>query len=127
MAANRAENAARRRLRLLSEVDRFFMASAVVLFQSERDWDDADLAGWLACDIDGVRRLSLCRRPLPDSDGFSNDIETIAAYVRCEADRLVQLVREVDAIEAIRQRGRRDADPLLMAARDRKEPSGGVS
>ena len=100
--------------------DRFFLGWALSLFQETHSVNGHQLAQRLECDQNALDRLALCR--LPDDKGgkFQNDVKQIAKFGPCNADRLVQLLREVVSISSLRGEVIEDASGLLMAARDRK-------
>lgn len=109
--------------------DPFFLAGDLEAFRIRRNMEDRDLARFLNCRSEVLPKLGLCRRPDPDSPTFSSDVDRVADAFRVQADRLVQLIRERDALDAI---GRGPsavkqvaAEGLLMAARDidQEEPN----
>jgi hypothetical protein len=111
------------RLIKLARKDTFFLGWALSVYQEIHSIDDHQLARWLECDVKTLDRLALCRLPGDKSPKFQNDIKKIAKFGRCNADRLVQLLREVVSILSLRGEVIEDARGLLMAARDRKPNS----
>lgn len=87
-------------------------------------WDEA--AEVLGCTDESVHRLALCLRPNPSLGSFAEDVERIASYARIDPGALARVVREVDAVQALREtRPLDDANAtvagILMAALDRLE------
>ena len=108
------------RLVTLARRDPLFVGFALAEYQVAHDLDTAGLAAWLGCGQDALSRLSLCRMPDDRSDRFPDDVSKIARFAPCAPDRLMNLLREVLALDAL---GREDSDSglgLLAAARDRK-------
>jgi hypothetical protein len=101
-----------------AEHDPFFMASALTAFRRLEGLDDAALAAFLRCPVEMLPHLALCRRPDPASPRFQSDVTQIATYVRADPDRLVRLLRRVNAFAALTSATQQD---LLAAARDREE------
>ena len=108
--------------RLLSRAssDPLFVGSALAVYKMTRELDDVRLAAWLECSIDSLDRLALCRLPQRE-ERLCRDIEQIAAFGGCDADKLVALVREVAALVAFRKTGDRARESFLVAARDREK------
>ena len=100
--------------------DTFFLGWALSVYQETHSIDDHQLAQWLECDLNALDRLALCRLPDDKSGKFQHDVKQIAKFGPCNADRLVQLLREVVSISSLRGEVLEDASGLLMAARDRK-------
>lgn len=119
-----ARKALRRAVELAGE-NPFFLASAMKAYRSFSGLDDADLAAHLGCSLEDLPRLALCRRPDPDPTVFRKEVEQIAAYASVTAERLAQLLREVESLEALQaaERGGAAASErgFLMAARDRAD------
>jgi len=108
-AANRAAN------------DGFFLGSALEAYRGHYGFSDAQLASLLRCSVENLPRLGLCKRPDPSSSSFREDVERIAAYAVVDPLALGRLLREIDAISALRSgRDTTEAAGLLMAARDRE-------
>ena len=85
---------------------------------------ETHLARFLGCSTRNLPRLGLCRRPDPDSPTFQSDIRRVADAFGLHADRLIQLIREMDALDvlgnALPGTGQEAVRGLLIAARDRK-------
>lgn len=107
----------------LAAEDLFFLASALEAYRSFNGLDDAALAAHLGCSLEDLPRLALCRRPIGDPMTFRREVEQIAAYASVRAQRLAELLREVETLEALQAAERSGATAsgqgLLMAAEDR--------
>lgn len=100
--------------------DAFFLGNALAEYQAAHGIAARKLAKTLECTPKGVARLALCRWPRDHEAGFRKELECIAEFAGCNAQRLVQVLREVEAIASLRGEGIEDSRGLLMAARDRK-------
>lgn len=98
-----------------------FVAAALAVYQELYGMDEEKLAAFLGGAPDDLPRLALCRRPAPDAAPavFRAGVERIAAYAGVRAPALAALLREVDAVGALRGAGGDAAPGTLMAARDR--------
>lgn len=94
----------------------FFLAHDLAAARELRRVDEEGLARLLGCAEDDLVRASLCRSP-SRGDGFRADVERIATQYRIPGDRLGGLLREVDAIAALRSTSR-ERFGWLAAARD---------
>ncbi len=103
--------------------DSFFLASALEAYRSLNGLDDADLASYLGCSTEDMTRLAFCRRPVADAMTFRREVEQIAAYAFIRAERLAELLREVDSLEML-GRSATTRPGFLMAARDRVDEEG---
>jgi len=102
--------------------DPFFLASVLHEYARSEGLEEADLAAMLACPVEMLATLSLCRRPRPEPPLFRHDVELIATRFGVRAEVLASIVRHVDALTSMR----RDAAVergFLMAARDDDEPA----
>ncbi len=109
---------------------RFFLASALKAYSSFNELDDAALAAHLGCSLQDLPRLALCRRPAPEPTVFRKEVEQIAAYASAKAERLAQLLREVETLEALQMAEKSvtaSGPGLLMAARDRADKEKGTA
>lgn len=99
----------------------FFLASVFQSYQAANKLDDAALAAMLGCAAADLPRLALCRRPAGAAETFTTDIDHLARRFQVDAEQLVSIVREVDALEALRQHLSVDVQTpgMLRAARDR--------
>jgi hypothetical protein len=112
-----------RRLVDRSRRDRFFVGWALGQYGTAHGLADDEVLTWLECRPDRRDHLALCRVPGPEEDAFPSNVHRIAQFVGCNADKLVQLLREVVALDALRG-GSAGAAGVLMAARDRKDAKG---
>ncbi len=115
-------------LRLLArrlEGNADFMASALALYRKQDRMDDRALAEQLGTSEDMLLRLALCKRPQSESPQFADQVRQMAQYVRIEAGRLANLLREIESLEQFSQLPEARQAPLgsglLAAARDRDE------
>jgi hypothetical protein len=101
--------------------DPFFIGKALSDFGVFKKMDHHALAKWLKCDLTDLTRLTLCRMPNDENDRFQSDVRKIAEFASCDANQLVQLLREINGIKAFRSTTNNNSlNGLLMAARDRK-------
>ncbi|MBI1884769.1 MAG: hypothetical protein HYS09_00350 [Chloroflexi bacterium] len=79
------------------------------------------MADYLDCSTEDMARLAFCRRPVTDAATFRREVEQIAAYASVRAERLAQLLREIESIDALQaaDRSTSSGQGFLMAARDR--------
>lgn len=120
---------ARRKPRLAAlirrtEIDTFFVSRTLARYQSMRNIGDAELRRFLNCTSDGLERLALCRLPDDRDAQFRDHVRQIASYVPCDASRLLELFREVAALDSLQGGEDGEATGLLLAARDRRKQSG---
>lgn len=95
----------------------FFLAAALRRYCEVSGADEQALAATLGCAPAALTRLALCRAPDVTSARFADDVQRIAAYAGVRPGALVQLLRRVQATDALR---RAPAGSLeLLAARDR--------
>jgi hypothetical protein len=99
--------------------DPFFVASRMTEYMNAHGVDEASLAELLHCRIGDLPRLAFCRAPAGSQ--FAQDLRRIAEFVPCDADALVQVLRQAEALEALRHESRAT---VPMAARDRLQPQG---
>lgn len=105
-----------------TQKDPFFVSHALARYKSMLGVDDADLMELLNCTPEGLDRLALCRFPDDRDIRFADQVRQIAAFVSCDAERLLKLLREVAAFSSLRDDlDGATATGLLLAARDRKE------
>ena len=100
--------------------DPFFLASALQDYARSERLDRQALADVLACPVEALAPLGLCRRPRPDPPLFRRDVDRIAARFGSDADALAEIVRRADALAGLRRAATGERG-LLMAARDREE------
>ena len=106
--------------------NRSFMAYLLARWGEIKGLSWSEAAERIGCTDDTIHRLAFCRRPDPSADRFADNVEHIAYYARIDPGVLARLVRQVDAIQALREtRPLRDASAaearILMAALDRLE------
>lgn len=101
--------------------DMFFLGNIIAEFKALNKLSDLDMSDFLECSPDALKRLALCRLPDDRDKRFRDDISRISDYVKCNADKLIALIRQVNALRALRgESAKHAASSLLMAARDRR-------
>ena len=112
-----------RRASRRAEVRVAFLAGALAQYRAMHAADDAALAAFLGCEPRRLPLLAFCRRPDPSTPSFHSDVRRIAVYVGASELQLVNLLREVEALAALRTIPQQAAgggeSGFLMAARDR--------
>ncbi|MDQ3775289.1 MAG: hypothetical protein M3461_13530 [Pseudomonadota bacterium] len=104
-----------------ASADAFFLGRALAEYQAMHGLDDGTLAEMLQCTLEALARLALCRRPDDQAAKFREEVQRIATFTSCNAERLVELLREVAAVASLREEGSdASSQGLLMAARDRR-------
>lgn len=98
-----------------------FLASALAEYQTLHSLDERRLAVWLGIAPAQLPRLALCLRPEGTGMPFREGIQQIVAATGVDGDRLAALLREVEAVRALRRAPDRSTPGMLMAARDRIE------
>lgn len=98
--------------------DPFFLASAMEDYAGSEGLDAAGLAAALGCAPDDLGSLGLCRRPRADREHFSDDVRRIAGRFSLSEDRLAEVVRRSDALNAMREA---ESEDVIAAARDRSD------
>jgi hypothetical protein len=101
--------------------DDFFLGKALSEFQEASVLDAAGLAATLRCAPQALDRLALCRWPDDRDASFVQEVRAIASFAQCDGDALIQVLRQVAAMRALRDLSVSSPDGLLMAARDRHE------
>ena len=79
-----------------------FFACALREYRDMFGLNHLSLAKKLGCTLDGMTRLALCRRPNLSAPKWREDLEKVANYVRVDAGLLLHLLREVDALTAMK-------------------------
>jgi hypothetical protein len=97
---------------------RFFLASALAVYRSMYQLNENQLAMFLECLPKDIPRLSLCRRPDPMVATFQKEVERIGTHMAVNVESLVRLLREVDAVDTLRQSWPSTDHGMLLAARD---------
>jgi hypothetical protein len=101
-------------------LDSFFLGAALTAFRIAREWDENQLAEFLACDSIDLYRIASCRAPSVDPLTFEEEVRAIAAFSDCDPDRLAEIVREHTISNVLRGSPSNESNPFLLAARDRK-------
>jgi hypothetical protein len=101
----------------------FFVASALAEHQQRRGWDDRQLCEYLGCTLEALPRLGLCRRPSHAEPDFADRVRRIAEYAPCDAEALLNLLRESSILAAWRGSKAEQGSTMFLAARDRREAS----
>lgn len=101
--------------------DPFFLGWALREYRMAHGLNEKRLAEWLECDPKALNQLKLCRLPADEENRFQQKVQQIAEFVHCNADRLIQLMREVFAFSSLRKETK-GTSRFLMAARDRRLP-----
>ena len=105
----------------------FFLGSVLAAYTQIEGLDDSALADLLGCRPAILPALRLCRRPTTDAPAFRSDVEQIAERFGADPVRLAEVVRRVDALEALRGASADGEVAYLAAARDREDEPGGSS
>ena len=99
-----------RKLSLLASREPFYLGWYFATYAEMMSVDIADVAGELGCLPEVMNAMSLCRAPRPEPPHFREDIEAVATRFQVRADRLANLVRQVQFVSD---------QGMLLAARDR--------
>ena|SRR6185503_17090931 len=81
----------------------FFLGRTLSEYGQANGLDDAALAAKLGCTRQGLSRLALCRCPDDRDPSFAKDIHAIASFAQCSANALIDVVRQVRALHALRE------------------------
>jgi len=100
--------------------DPFFLASALQAYAHSEHLNDDALARALECSLETLALLRLCRMPRHEPASFREDVVRIASRFGVQVDRLAEVVRRANALDALRRAVAKDRG-LLMAARDRQD------
>lgn len=79
-----------------------FFAHVLREYRAMFGLDLRSLATKLGCNIDDVTRLALCRKPDLAAPKWHEDLDKIATYVHVDSQLLLQVLREVDTLTAMR-------------------------
>jgi len=104
-----------RKLSQLASRDPFYLGWYFASYAEMMSVDTVDVAGELGCLPEMMNTMSLCRPPRAEPPHFREDIEAVANRFQVRADRLANLVRQVQVASD---------QSMLLAARDR-DPSRG--
>jgi hypothetical protein len=102
-----------------AESDSFFLASALATYAESESLGERELAQVLGCNVASLPRLCLCRRPRREPAFFREDIGRIASVFEVNEERLAEVVRRADVLEALFRPASESG--YLMAARDHDE------
>jgi len=83
----------------------FFMASVLAAYCRMHDLSADALARLPGCSPDDVVRLALGRRPIARSPTFLGAIDHLARRFAIPGERLIPIIRDVDALPAPRDPG----------------------
>jgi hypothetical protein len=101
----------------------FFIASALLAYQTLGQLGEDELAEFLGCPLAALPKLALCRLPDAMASDFRAEVERIASYSGANSVRLAQILREVESTAALHNARYHQAvttgQGALMAARDR--------
>src|SRR5215472_6025236 len=100
-----------------TRMDPFFLGWALEKYKTIHSSDDQQLSHWLQCSVENLGRLSLCRLPQDNKETFQRDVQQIANFTACNANRLVQLLREVASLSSLQEGSEESRTGFLMAAR----------
>lgn len=99
----------------------FFLGNVIEEFRTHNNLSNTDLANYMECTPDALKRLALCRLPDDREVRFRDDIKRISGYVKCNSDKLIALIRQVNSARVFRGEYAENAvSSLLMAARDQR-------
>jgi hypothetical protein len=93
-----------RQLRLLADrlkEDPDYMAWVFANYQKIEKLSEAQLMQALGTSPAGYARISLCKRPLADSQDFASQMKQIADYSDTDPSLLANIIRQVDAVQAL--------------------------
>ena len=100
-----------------TERHRDFMGYVIREYLNSEGLAEHELCLLLGITPELLVRLSLCKRPDSNQPDFLERVNTIADYTICDEHSILQLIRHVDSLDALRKSGR---DVMLSAARDRQ-------
>jgi hypothetical protein len=101
------------------EGDPAFLACALAEYARAERLDDDALARHLGCPPAELTAVRLCRAPRPGPADFRADVRHVAERFGLDETRLMEAVREAEALRRLRE-GAAAAPGFLMAARDRE-------
>ena len=78
----------------VAEHNPLVLAPTLAAYRQRHGVDERMLAAHLGCPLPAVHGLALCAQPSPDTSTFTTDVQRLAAYVGCDAERLLTLLRE---------------------------------
>jgi hypothetical protein len=101
--------------------DPFFLAAALGLYAQSEALDDAGLCRFLACPVEALPLVRLCRLPAVEMPAFQQDVDRIAQRFGLHADALAEAVRRGQALLRLRQGGPSRSGTLLAARESEAE------
>jgi hypothetical protein len=76
--------------------DRRVIGAAITTYCERHATTDEELAHQLGlANVTALHQLMLCTRPTPSSPTFAAEVDALATYFTCDADRLRQLLTEI--------------------------------
>jgi hypothetical protein len=108
-----------------------FLACALAEYVRSEKLDDAGLAARLACPVEALTHLRLCRMPRTEAPQFWQDVEQIARRFAVDPDALAEITRLGQSLWHLRHPagGGSQGQRFLLAARDEStgsDPTGGA-
>lgn len=97
-----------------------FLAHVFALYLTIEEIDEGALAERLGCSESAYYRLALCRTPATDQ-AFAEQTRQIAAFSGASPVALAQVIRRVQAVEALQAAAANTDHATLLAAREREE------
>ena len=84
---NSTENILARAARQLVD-DPHVIAAALATHQAREEVEEAAVADWLGISVERLHGLALCTRPDPHDPFYVAEVDAIARYIGCDANRL---------------------------------------
>ena len=81
-----------------AETEPCLVAAALAAYRRRHNLDDERLAAYLGCSVAVLHGLALCHRPSRAAPGAAAEVRRLAAYVRCNPDRLATVLQEGDTL-----------------------------
>lgn len=99
-----------------------FLGSVLLTVATASQISMSEVASRIKCPPEKLSLLSLCKTPRDGAEYFASDIRKISEYSECDGGELANLVREYQAIRAMREFEPTVSphETILMAARDKK-------
>ena len=86
--------------RLSNDIE--FMAGVLTIYSVQEQLSEQELANLLEISTEKLSTLALCKSPQSSKPDFANQVKQIASYVGVDTIRLANLIRQVEAIEVIK-------------------------
>ena len=80
-----------------AESEPSLMAPVLAAYRRRHRLDAPALAAFLGCTVARLYGLALCRRPVLDRPDLEAAVASLAAYIGCDAGRLLTMLREAQA------------------------------